>query len=121
MDWFTVGADSSSRRVVAVSEERTSDGMETIYTVEQRSSEHGAIMVSEVAEDTMKEEHGEMLEAYKQHDLARRKEARGGERECDNHPCWLRNRILFQSLTHSYHAQRQSGWRSSRRGLGDAR
>jgi hypothetical protein len=32
MDWFTVGADSSSRRVVAVSEERTSDGMETIYT-----------------------------------------------------------------------------------------
>jgi hypothetical protein len=55
MDWFTVGADSSSRRVVAVSEERTSDGMETIYTVEQRSSEHGAIMVSEVAEDTMKE------------------------------------------------------------------
>ena len=33
MDWFTVGADSSSRRVVAVSEERTSDGMETIYTV----------------------------------------------------------------------------------------
>ena len=65
MDWFTVGADSSSRRVVAVSEERTSDGMETIYTMEQRSSEHGAIMVSEVAEDTMKEEHGEMLEAYK--------------------------------------------------------
>jgi hypothetical protein len=37
MDWFTVGADSSSRRVVAVSEERTSDGMETIYTVEHRA------------------------------------------------------------------------------------